>query len=130
MPTVIVSCPVNPSEDPAKVRRAVESIFPDAEVSEEEGLLRGTAPSLDHFSKQIRRQRILDTARSVMLKGRRGRSRTVFHLSKQVAFVGKVSFSEERALLGPIRVEVEDPELDALIETVAPETVDGEEVRI
>lgn len=130
MPTVTVSCPVYPSEDPDKVRKALLGVFPDAEIQETQDGISGVAGSLDYFAKQIRRQRILDTARSVMIKGRRGKQRTVFHLSKQVAFVGKVSFCEERTVLGTLRVEVEDPELDTLIENVAPETVDGEEVRI
>ena len=52
----------------------------------------------------------------------------MFHLNKQVAFMGKVSFSEPKAILGTIRVTVDETDILALIDKVAPETVDGEEV--
>lgn len=130
MPTVSIFTPVYPSEDPEKVRSAIEKLFPDAEVTEVDGGFEAKADNLDRFSKQIRKQKILDTTRSVMMRGRRGSLRTTFHLNKQVAFMGKVSFTEERAILGTIKVRVEDEDIEALIDAVAPETVDGEEVRI
>ena len=129
MTSVEVTCPVFPSEDPDKVRVAMERIFPDIEIEETEDGLSGRTDNLDRFSKQIRKQRILDTTRSVLIRGRRGNV-TRFFLNKQVAFVGKVSFCEERTILGTMRVVVQDDEMDALIEDVAPETVDGEEVLI
>ena len=103
MPTVSIVCPVYPSEDPDKVRSAIEKLFPDAVIEE-------------------------DATRSVLYRGKKGSDRTVFHLNKQVAFMGKVSFSEPKAILGTIKVTVEEPDILALIDKVAPETVDGEEV--
>ncbi len=129
MTSVEVTCPVFPSEDPDKVRVAMERIFPGIEIEETEDGLSGRTDNLDRFSKQIRKQKILDTTRSVLIRGRRGNV-TRFFLNKQVAFVGKVSFCEERTILGTMRVVVQDDEMDALIEDVAPETVDGEEVLI
>ncbi len=129
MTSVEVTCPVFPSEDPDKVRVAMERIFPDIEIEETEDGLSGRTDNLVRFSKQIRKQRILDTTRSVLIRGRRGNV-TRFFLNKQVAFVGKISFCEERTILGTMRVVVQDDEMDALIEDVAPETVDGEEVLI
>ena len=64
----------------------------------------------------------------MLYRGKKGSDRTVFHLNKQVAFMGKVSFSEPKAILGTIKVTVEEPDILALIDKVAPETVDGEEV--
>lgn len=128
MATVNIFCQVNPSEDPEKVRAAVLSIFPDAELEETNRGLRGTA-SLDRFSKIIRRQKILDATRGVMLSGMKGDT-TRFSLNKQVATVGKVSFADRRPVLGAIEVTVTDDQLEALIDRVAPVTVDGEEVRI
>ena len=127
MISVKISCPVFPSEDPDKVKEAITKIFPDAEFSENDDGYECTAPSLDHFSKQIRKQKILDTTRSVMIRGKRG-DRTRFFLNKQVAFVGKISFCEEKTILGTIKVLVIDEDIDALIDKVAPVTVDGEEV--
>ena len=127
MAVVKVSCPVNPSEDPDKVRAAIESIFPDAELELDGKGFSGTA-SLDRFSKAIRSQRILDAVRGVLLANVRGNS-TRMSLNKQVATVGKVSFADRRPVLGAIDVTIEDDDISALIDRVAPMTVDGEEVR-
>ncbi len=129
MMTVEITCPVFPSEDPNKVRTAMERIFPDAEITESDDRLIGKTDNLDHFGRQIRKQRILDTARSVMLRGKRGNV-TRFFLNKQVAYVGKISFCEEKTILGTMKVVVTDDGLDAVIDRVAPVTVDGEEVLI
>lgn len=128
MTSVRITCPVNPSEDPEKVLAAVKAIFPDAELEFGEGGYEGTAPSLDGFGKLLRRQRILDAARGVLLKNMRG-GRTHMSLNKQVATVGKVSFADRHPVLGAIEVEIEDEDLEALIDKVAPMTVDGEEVK-
>ena len=127
MPSIEIFCPVFPSEDPEKVRTAILKVFPDAELETGEDEIKGRTDNLDRFSKQIRKQKILDTTRSVMIHGKRG-DRTRFFLNKQVAFVGKVSFCEERTILGTIKVVVIDEDIDELIDKVAPITVDGEEV--
>ena len=126
MTAVRISCPVNPSEDEEKVRSAVLSIFPDAELSLNDGRLEGEA-TLDRFSKAIRRQKILDATRAVMIMNSRGNTPRL-SLNKQVATVGKVSFADKRPVLGAIEVTIEDDDLMALIDRVAPITVDGEEV--
>ena len=126
MATVEIFCPVNPSEDPDKVRAAIESIFPDAELELNDDGFRGTA-SLDRFAKAIRKQKILDAVRGVMLSNVRGDS-TRMSLNTQVATVGKVSFVDRRPVLGAIEVLVKDDDIEALIDRVAPMTVDGEEV--
>ncbi len=129
MMTVEITCPVFPSEDPNKVRTAMERIFPDAEITESGDRLIGKAGNLEHFGRQIRKQKILDTTRSVMLRGKRGNV-TRFFLNKQVAYVGKISFCEEKTILGTMKVVVTDDALDGVIDSVAPVTVDGEEVLI
>ncbi len=130
METVTVTCPVYPSEDPDKVRAALANIFPTGEFELGEKGMTGQA-DLVQFSALIRRQRILDTARSQMQKGTRGgHTKTSFNLNKQVATVGKVSFVDYRTVLGTINVTVEtDGDIDLVIDRVAPMTVDGEEVK-
>lgn len=129
MVIVTVSCPVYPSEDPDKIRSALLNLFPTGEFELLGQKMEGTA-DLDTFSKMIRRQKILDTARNQMQRGIRGGNRTSFNLNKQVATVGKVSFVDYRTALGTITVTVEDPDIDGLIDRVAPMTVNGEEVRM
>lgn len=128
MTSVQILCPVNPSEDPEKVRSAIVSLFPDAELELGENGFLGTAPSLDSFGRLIRRQRILDAARAVLIANMRGH-RTRMSLNKQVATVGKISFADRNPVLGAIEVSVEDDDLVSLIDRVAPMTVDGEEVK-
>ena len=127
MPSIEISCPIYPSEDPEKVREAILKVFPDADLEMSEDDITGTAGSIERFSKQIRKQKILDTTRSVLIHGKRG-DRTRFFLNKQVAFIGKISFCEEKTILGTIKVVITDDDLDDLIDKVAPVTVDGEEV--
>ncbi|MDR0198739.1 MAG: hypothetical protein LBI08_03250 [Methanomassiliicoccaceae archaeon] len=128
MPIVRVYCPVFPSEDPEKVRKAVLNIFPGMELSTDGDAMTGSTASLEHFAMQIRRQRILDTTRSILMKGRRGEGRTVFNMNKQAAFAGKISFAEERTILGTINVTIDADDITAFAEALAPHTVNGEEV--
>ncbi len=128
MTSVTIECPVNPSEDPEKVASAIFAIFPDAELESTDSGFSGTA-TIDHFSKLIRKQKILDATRGVMIKNRRG-DRTWVNLNKQVATVGKVSFTDKNPVLGAIEVCIADDDIEGLIDIVAPVTVDGEEVRI
>ena len=129
IPSVSISCPVFPSEDPEKVRQAVLNIFPDAVLDISGDRISSVSAGMEHFGDRIRKQRILDTARSVLMKGRRG-ERSFFYLNKQAAFVGKISFVEEKAVLGTIKVTVEAEDITSFIEMLAPNTVDGEEVKI
>lgn len=126
MTSVRISCPVNPSEDEEKVWSAVLSIFPDTDLTLNDGLLEGEA-TLDKFFKIIRKQKILDVTRAVLIMNVRGNSTRMF-LNKQVATVGKVSFADKRPVLGAIQVDIEDENIMELIDRVAPITVDGEEV--
>ena len=63
MPTVSIVCPVYPSEDPDKVRSAIEKLFPDAVIEEDDDGFFGSCTSLDTFSHRIRKQKILDATR-------------------------------------------------------------------
>jgi len=129
MLAVSVSCPVFPSEDPERVRQAVLNIFPGAELILSDGVLSGETADTEHFRAQIRRQRILDSTRSMLIKGRKGES-SVFNLNKQAAYAGKISFVEEKTILGTIKVIFRSDDILAFVESFAPQTVDGEEVLI
>lgn len=109
-----------PTEDKQKVFGALTSLFPDAVVSGDEDLeARSTSASV--FAEQLKRQRIRDAARAVLRRGARGDT-TSFRLNKQVAAVGKISFSEEDHPLGDIIVEVSSGDINAFIDEVAPNT--------
>ena len=127
MVTVRLWCPVFPSEDPEKVKSAILRIFPSAELTETGKGFEGDA-DLKNFSSIIRKQKILDSTRNMMFKGMRDDKITI-RLNKQVATVGKVSFAEPRSVLGALEVTIVCDDLEALIDEVAPATIDGVELR-
>jgi len=112
--------PCYPTEDRQLVIRALTSLFPDAEVKGAEELEARSA-SATTFAEQLKRQRIRDAARAVLRRGVRDNT-SIFRLNKQVAAIGKVSFSEEDHPLGDIIVEISADDIHALIDTIAPNT--------
>jgi len=99
---------------------AISQLFPDAEISGEETLT-ATSESIEPFGELLRQQRIRDAARRVMRRGIKGKS-TSFRLNKQVAAIGKISFSEESQALGDIEITIESEDIEALIDSIAPST--------
>lgn len=127
MASVVAKTMVYPTEDPEKVKQALLNIFPGADLQEAEGEMVAVTEDLGHFMEQVRRQRILDATRAVLIHAIHGSS-TQLHLNKQVAFVGKITVVEGKPPLGDIEVTFEDDDIQALIDRMTPRTVDGEEV--
>ena len=109
---VKVEAEINPTENPEKVRIAVENIFGVMKFeiqprSRGNTLVAHTSNTegLTKLYNLLRREHIRDAARSVFFKGLEGNTIT-FYLNKQVAFVGHLSFSEPagESPLGPLRV--------------------------
>ena len=120
MHEILLSARCFPTEDRAKIVTAIKSMFPDASI-EGDDPIRATAHSTDTFAELLRKQRIRDAARQVMRRHMQGRT-TIFLVNKQVAVVGKISFSEEEHPLGDIEVTISSDELESLIDSVAPST--------
>jgi predicted RNA binding protein with dsRBD fold (UPF0201 family) len=128
---VKIEVEVNPTEDENKIRVAVQRVFGDIDlqsVEEKEhrrlvGKAKG-AESLARFYELLRRERILDAARTVLLRGVQG-NKIIFYLNKQVAYVGHISFSQPygESPLGPIRVEIQCDDPQSLINWLTPKTV-------
>ena len=127
MPLVTVKAPCLPTEDVEKVKKAILNLFPDSMIEASGGMIEAKTGSLVRFKELIRSYRIIDATRRMLLHGKQGNS-TTFMINKQVAFIGKVSYVEEKLPLGRIEVSIEDDDLDRLIDEVAPITVNGEEV--
>lgn len=109
-----------PTESREKIVEAIVTMFPDAMIDGDDPIVARSA-SVDTFGDILRRYRIRDAARAVMRRGMRGKS-TSFLLNKQVAAVGKVSFSEESHPLGDIEVTIESDDIDEVIDAIAPNT--------
>ena len=122
MTTVKVESPVRPSEDEDKVRMAMLNLFPDLRLRREGASLLGTGASLVKFGQLLKRYRIRDAARGVMLKGMHDDGMTVFRLNKQAAFMEKVGFAGSESPLGELTVQIESGNLQAVIDELAPDT--------
>lgn len=127
MPQANIVTKCFPTEDPVKVERAVLNLFPKSQVEHEGDEITASTTDLGRFKELIRNHRILDSTRKVLLRGLLGDT-TTFALNKQAAYAGKVSFLEEKVALGGIEVTIEAEGLDAIIDEIAPMTIDGEEV--
>ena len=112
-----------PTEDRDRVVASITKLFPDAIVTGEDPVI-GLSHSTDQFADQLRKQRIRDAARAVMRRGMRG-GEIKFTLNKQVASIGKVSFSQEHHPLGDIDVTIVSDRVEALIDSIAPDTRKG-----
>lgn len=126
-----VEAEVKPTEDQVKVEAAVKKIFPRLQLVAAGNSLVGESvevEALDRLHQLLRLQGILDSARNVMRAGRRGNA-IRFMLNKQAAMVGRVSFTEGESPLGPIVVTLEAPDLEHLIDYLAPRTVDGRPIK-
>lgn len=126
-----VEAEVRPTEDPAKVEVAIKKIFPALQLDRVSNSFVGESAeveALDRLHQLLRLQMILDSARSVMRRGRQG-DILRFMLNKQVATVGKVSFTNGESPLGPIVVTLEAPDIERLIDYLAPRTREGKPIR-
>ncbi|MEM1514917.1 MAG: RNA-binding domain-containing protein [Thermoproteota archaeon] len=128
---ILVEADVNPTEDVNKVRVALQKVLGNVSlelvVEGDYRKLIGRASGIEalaHFYELLRRERMLDAARTVLLKGVQG-NKIVFYLNKQVAYVGHISFSQPQgeSPLGPIRVEIQCDNPQSLINWLAPKTV-------
>lgn len=127
---VHVEADVNPTEDLEKVKSAVENIFGNMSFkllpARRGSLLIAETQGMDGLAllhDLFRKERIRAAARRVLRKGTSGKS-IVFHLNKQVAFVGHISFSKAigESPLGPIKVEIRCDNPQQLVEWLAPKT--------
>jgi len=133
MTKITIRVEVRPSEDENKVIQAVKNFFDFESLKEEkESYIKilimesHTLLSLEKFYHKLREERILDAARKYLFKGLVGNVIS-FMLNKQAAAVGKISFvdSEKESPLGPIKVEIEHKDPEAVINWLTPKTSKG-----
>ncbi|WP_054842150.1 RNA-binding domain-containing protein [Vulcanisaeta distributa] len=124
---------VRPTEDEEKVKRALSNVFiyDEIRIEESEGkkyivALGNGFKSLVKVHNLIKEQGIEDSARSVLMRGIDG-NRVVFHLHKQAAYAGVLTFvtEEGESPLGPITFIVETNDPKRLIDWLAPKTSRG-----
>jgi predicted RNA binding protein with dsRBD fold (UPF0201 family) len=126
-PVITISSIVQPYEDLEKIIQSIKVFFPDCEIKKNLGKeefptenveeeIYGKSCSLEYLLNQIRIQRILDTALDVMTLNCDSDS-TYFHISRQAAVAGKVSFVvDEKTLGGMIKINISGEDIDIWLE--------------
>jgi len=121
--------PLNPTEDPEKVLRAIRNLLPNcaptiSRIDERHAKFEGSVArleDLDNLKSLLRQEAIRDVARRLLFKSVSGSS-IVVQLNKQAAFAGKVSFCEhyDESPLGPITLTITTENPEQLIDWLAP----------
>ena len=120
--TIQVFCQINPSEDPEKVKLAVNNIFPDMELETSDAQITGKTNNfsvLSVISKSIHEKNIKNTYQRILKNNNDGES-TWFYLNKQAAFVDTVALCSEanESSLGPIKVILRSNDIEQVIESI------------
>jgi hypothetical protein len=115
---------VHPTESVEKIQRAISNLFPDTVFYEpQDGRLWGTARAIGKLKERLAAQAIRDASRKVLLNGIRP-GHLFFALSKQVAYVGRVNFSDDGPL-GDIIVIVRTEQPGLLVDYLTDKKDEG-----
>ena len=115
-----MSCMVNPSEDPEKIRQAISNIFPYSEIITENFSIIAKSKELRSFEKiyETIHTNQFQNIYSRTLEDNLENDSTWFFLNKQAAFVEKVVIcdEEEESPLGPITITLTSSNIDGVID--------------
>ena len=117
-------CPVNPSEDPKKIQKAILNIFPYSIIKTEIFLLSSQSnelKSLEKIYETIHTKQSQKVYRRNLEKNLEDDT-SWFYLNKQAAFVEKIAICEksDESPLGPIKVILTSSYIDRIIDWIVP----------
>ena len=117
--TIQIFCEINPSEDPEKVKLAINNIFPDLTLEITDTEITGKSNNLQvlsQISKSIHENNIKKTYQRI-LKNNSNSDSSWFYLNKQAAFVNTVALCNEanESSLGPIKVILRSNDIEYVI---------------
>ena len=120
--TIQIFCEINPSEDPEKVKLAVNNIFPDLTLEMTDTDITGKSNNiqiLSQISKSIHENNIKKTYQRI-LKNNSNSDSSWFYLNKQAAFANTVALCSEanESSLGPIKVILHSNEIEQVINSI------------
>ena len=120
--TIQIFCTINPSEDPDKIKTAVNNIFPEIELDVSETEISGKTnnfSTLSHISKSIHEKNIKSTYQRILKRNNDG-DYTLFYLNKQAAFVNTVALCSEanESSLGPIKIVLRSNNIEQVIDSL------------
>jgi len=124
-----IEAPLNPTEDPEKVLRAVHNLFPNSRLVTEKADVRHSRlhatmtrlEDLENLKSLLKQEAIRDAARKILFNSVSGSTIAVY-LNKQAAFAGKASFCEryDESPLGPITLVITSESPELVIDWLAP----------
>jgi len=120
--TIQIFCEINPSEDPEKVKLAVNNIFPDLRLEMTDTDITGKSNNiqiLSQISKSIHEKNIKKTYQRI-LKNNSNSDSSWFYLNKQAAFANTVALCSEanESSLGPIKVILRSNDIEQVINSI------------
>ena len=120
--TIQIFCQINPSEDPEKVKLAVNNIFPDLTLEMTDTDITGKSNNiqiLSQISKSIHENNIKKTYQRI-LKNNSNSDSSWFYLNKQAAFANTVALCSEanESSLGPIKVILRSNDIEQVINSI------------
>jgi len=115
-------CPVNPSEDPKKIERAISNVFTHSTINSENFSVSAQSKdlkSLEKIYETIHTKRSQKIYRRNLEKNLENDT-TWFYLNKQAAFVEKIAICEkaDESPLGPIKVILTSSNIDRIIDWI------------
>ena len=120
--TIQIFCEINPSEDPEKVKLAINNIFPDLTLETTDTDITGKSNNihiLSQISKSIHENNIKKTYQRI-LKNNSNSDSSWFYLNKQAAFANTVALCSEanESSLGPIKVILRSNDIEQVINSI------------
>jgi hypothetical protein len=120
--TIQIFCEINSSEDPEKVKLAVNNIFPDLTLEVTDTDITGKSNNiqiLSQISKSIHENNIKKTYQRI-LKNNSNSDSSWFYLNKQAAFANTVALCSEanESSLGPIKVILRSNDIEQVINSI------------
>ena len=117
-----MTCPVNLSEDPEKVKQAILNVFPFSEIKNENFSIKAQSKELRSLEKIYDAILSNQSQKSYTrnLEDNLDNDSTWFFLNKQAAFVEKVVICDEteESPLGPIKVILTSSNIDGVIDWI------------
>jgi hypothetical protein len=120
--TIQIFCEINPSEDPEKVKIAINNIFPDLPLEITDTDITGKSNNihiLSQISKSIHENNIKKTYQRILKNNSKSDS-SWFYLNKQAAFVNTIALCSEanESSLGPIKVILRSNDIEQVIDFI------------
>ncbi|PIW32096.1 MAG: hypothetical protein COW27_05460 [Nitrosopumilales archaeon CG15_BIG_FIL_POST_REV_8_21_14_020_37_12] len=120
--SVEVLSSINPSENPAKIEKAILNILPDSNITIDKFSIKAQSKnfhSLEKIHESIHSAKS-QKALQRQLEQHMDKDSTWFYLNKQAAFVEKVVLCEnaEESPLGPLKITISSSDIDRIIDSL------------